>query len=84
MPSPYMRRDSKTLPANCRALQQNAHTATNSDAEAALFKQIVDDIATACHQANARFNRGRFERASGLVEIEHASVNRREDIVCAL
>lgn len=59
-------------------------TATNSEAVAALFKQIVDDIATACQQANPRFNRSRFERASGLVEVEHASVNRREDVVCAL
>lgn len=40
------------------------------EAEAALFANIVKDVARACFAANGRFDYGRFERASGLTEIK--------------
>ena len=64
------------------ALQHNAPTVTSSDAEVALFTQIVSDIATACCQANPRFNRARFEAASGLVELQSTTTN--AEVTCAL
>ena len=66
------------------ALRQNAPTVTNSDVEVALFTQIVSDIATACRQANPRFDRERFEAASGLVELQRTRRNAHEEIVCGL
>ena len=66
------------------ALQHNAPTVMSSDAEVALFTQIVSDIATACRQANPRFDRGRFEAASGLVELQCTRRNAHEETVCAL
>jgi hypothetical protein len=51
------------------ALQRKAPTFASSDAEVALFTQVVNDIAIACRQTNPRFDRGRFEAASGLVEL---------------
>ena len=66
------------------ALQHNAPTFASSDAEVALFTQIVSDIATACRHANPRFDRGRFEAASGLVKPQCRKVNARQEIICAL
>ena len=66
------------------ALRHNAPTFASSDAEVALFTQIVSDIATACRQANPRFDRERFEAASGLLELQRGIVNPREEVTCAL
>jgi hypothetical protein len=66
------------------ALRHNAPTVVGSDAEVALFTQIVSDIATACRQANPRFDRRRFETASGLLELQRGIVNPREEVTCAL
>ena len=66
------------------ALRHNAPTVISSDAEVALFTQIVNDIATACRQTNPRFNRERFEEASGLIELQGTLRNAHEEIVCAL
>jgi hypothetical protein len=66
------------------AIQHNAPTVTSSDAEVALFTQIVSDIATTCRQANPRFDRKRFEAASGLVELQCTRRNAHEEIVCGL
>ena len=65
------------------ALRHNAPTVTSSDAEVALFTQIVNNIATACRQTNPRFNRERFEEASGLVELQCRRTNTQE-VTCAL
>jgi hypothetical protein len=65
------------------ALQHNAPTFASSDAEVALFTQIVNDIAIACRQTNSRFNRERFEEASGLVELQSAKTNAQE-FTCVL
>jgi hypothetical protein len=51
------------------ALQRKVPTFASSDAEVALFTQAVNDIAIACRQTNPRFDRGRFEAASGLVDL---------------
>jgi len=64
------------------ALRHNAPTVISSDAEVELFTQIVDDIATACRQTNPRFNRERFEEASGLVELQSTRTN--AEVTCAL
>jgi len=66
------------------ALQHNAPTFASSDVEVALFTQIVNDIATACRQTNPRFDRERFEAASGLVELQCTRRNAHEEIVCGL
>ena len=66
------------------ALQHNAPTVTSSDVEIALFTQIVSDIAEACRQTNPRFNRERFEAASGLLELQCTMANAREQTICAL
>ena len=65
------------------ALRHNAPTVISSGAEVALFTQIVSDIATACRQANPRFDRRRFETASGLVELRSTRINAYE-VTCAL
>ena len=66
------------------ALQHNAPTVMSSDAEVALFIQIVSDIAAACRQANPRFDRGRFEAASGLLELQCVVADAREKTICVL
>ena len=66
------------------ALRHNAPTFASSNAEVALFTQIVDGIATACREANPRFNRARFEAASGLLKLECTVANAREKTICAL
>jgi hypothetical protein len=65
------------------ALRNHAPTVISSDAEVALFTQIVSDIATACRQTNPRFDRVRFEKASGLVELQCMKTNAPE-VTCAL
>jgi len=65
------------------AIRHNAPTVISSDAEIALFRQIVNDIAIACRLTNPRFDRGRFEAASGLVELQSTRINAQE-VICAL
>ena len=64
------------------ALRHNAPTVRGGDVEVALFTQIVNDIATACRHANPRFDRRRFEAASGLVELQCRKLN--AEVTCAL
>ena len=66
------------------ALQRKAPTFASSDAEVALFTQVVNDIAIACRQTNPRFDRGRFEAASGLGELQYRKVNAHQEIICVL
>jgi hypothetical protein len=62
----------KHFQAIADALRTNApDTESNSyEAEAALFANIVKDVARACASSNGRFDHGRFERASGLTQVK--------------
>lgn len=57
------------------ALKHNApHPESQTyQAELTLFSRIVGDVARACAGANCRFDRGRFERASGLTAAQRPS-----------
>ena len=54
-----------------------AHNAPNPDsnafdAEAELFRNIVNDVAQACRGVNCRFDYERFAKASGLAAIRNS------------
>ena len=57
------------LRCNIPDIESNAY-----EAEAALFANIVKDVARACAGANCRFSYDRFERASGLAAIKSPKV----------
>jgi hypothetical protein len=65
------------------ALRQNKPTAMSGEAEIELFRQLVRDIGTACGRANPRFNRSRFERASGVEELPQKAPTARQEALCA-
>jgi hypothetical protein len=49
------------------ALHLNAPNGTSCQAEAVLFRSIVEAVASVCKRANPRFDYGRFEAAAGVV-----------------
>jgi len=65
----------KHFEALAAALRSNAPSPDSSsfEIEAELFERVVDAVAGACERANPRFDRERFETASGLAVIQIAA-----------
>ena len=72
----------KHFEALAAALRSNAPNPDSDSREAELFESIVKAVAGACGHFNPRFKRDRFEKASGLAEVQNRH-SLRDAVHCA-